>query len=189
MKKRMILILFAACLALNCFSVARANGDAMDRNVRPELPHNLILSREARRLLEKVWLRSPTFRLQCARISQAHWMKIKFSLVPKQSRPKKYRAQTFVNRRTGMAKVEIFLPDDWVELIGHEFEHVLEQVEGVNLAALVAEKGGQAHRHADGAFETERALNAGRRVRAEYRHAKIADDAARERSLLTTGRE
>jgi hypothetical protein len=51
----------------------------------------------------------------------------------------------------GGRRVEIFLPDDWVELIGHEFEHVLEQVEGVDLAALVAEKDGQAHRHADGA--------------------------------------
>jgi hypothetical protein len=156
MKKRMISILFAACLAINCFSVARANGSATDQNVRPELPHNLILSREARQLLEKVWRRSPTFRLQCARISQAHWLKIKFS---------------------------------WVELIGHEFEHVLEQIEEVNLAALAAEKSGQAQRHDDGAFETARALDAGRRVKAEYRRAKSADDAAEERSLLTTIRE
>jgi hypothetical protein len=189
MKKRMILILFAACLALNCFSVARANGYATDQNLRPELPHNLILSREARRLLEKVWRRSPTFRFQCASVSQAHWLKIKLSLVAKQSRPKKYRALTVVNKQTGIAKVEIFLPDDWVELIGHEFEHVLEQIEEVNLAALVAEKSGQARRHDDGAFETARALNAGRRVKAEYRRAKSADDAAEEQSLLTTIRE
>lgn len=189
MKKRMTLILFVGCLALNCFSVAWANGYATEQDVRPELPHNLILSREARRLLEKVWRRSPTFRLQCARISQAYWLKIKLSLVARQSRPKQYRALTFVSKQTGMARVEIFLPDDWVELVGHEFEHVLEQIEEVNLAALVAEKNGQARRHDDGAFETVRALNAGRRVKAEYRRAKSADDAAEERSLLTTIRE
>ena len=149
MKKRMISILFAACSAINCFPVAQANGYTMEQNVRPELPHNLILSREARRLLEKVWLRSPTFRLQCARISQAHWLKIKFSLVAKQSRPQKYRALTFVNKRTGMAKVEIFLPDDWVELIGHEFEHLLEQVEGVLEREVPPERGALAEDHPD----------------------------------------
>jgi hypothetical protein len=64
----------------------------------------------------------------------------------------------------------------------------LEQVEGINLAAVVAGKDGQAHRRADGAFETERALNAGRRVKAECRRAKSAEHTSGG-PLLTTIRE
>ena len=47
---------------------------------------------------------------------------------------------------------------DLTELIAHEFEHVLEQLDGVDLKALA--RAGEARRLADGAFETERAVTA-----------------------------
>jgi hypothetical protein len=51
------------------------------------------------------------------------------------------------------------------ELLAHELEHVLEQVEGIDLDALAEE--GEARRLSDGSFETARAVQAGRRVAAE----------------------
>lgn len=172
MKKRAISILFTVCLPLICFSVAQANQCETEQSEKAALPSNLIMTGDVRRLVEKVWRRSPTFRLQCARISQAQWLKIKLNFSAKTSLSPRYRALTLINKRSGLATIQIFTSSDYVELIGHEFEHVLEQIEGVNLETLVAENSGQARRHADGAFETARALNAGLRVRAEYSHAK-----------------
>ncbi len=77
-----------------------------------------------------------------------------------------------------MAKVEIYAPQYYVRMIGREFEHILEQIEGVDLETLAAEDSDQARRHEDGAFETARALKAGRNVEAEYIRAKVSNDRA-----------
>lgn len=175
MKRKALSILFAACLALNCFSGAQAGRCEKEQNEKMALPPNLILSRHMKPLVEKVWRRSPTFRHQCDRISQAPWLKVKLKFVPTNSAPGRYRALTVVNKPSGLATVEIYNPQAFVELIGHEFEHVLEQIEGVNLAALTEEKRDQAYRHADGAFETVRALDVGRKVRAEYNRPKRSE--------------
>jgi hypothetical protein len=81
-----------------------------------------------------------------------------------------------MNRVTGTARIEIYTPQDYAELIGHEFEHVVEQIEGVNLSTLAAEDSDQARRNVDGGFETARALKAGRRVEAEYSRAKDSNN-------------
>jgi hypothetical protein len=176
--RQVISILFIACLTLNCFPIARAGEREKERSEKATLPPNLILSRHSKPLVEKVWRHSPTFRLQCERIAQAQWLKVRLTFVPKTSAPGKYRALTTVNRQSGLARIEIYAPNDYIELIGHEFEHVLEQIEGLDLASLAEEKGGQTFRHADGAFETARALRAGRQVKSEYRRARSLDDLA-----------
>ncbi len=50
-------------------------------------------------------------------------------------------------------------------LLAHELEHLIEQLERTDLAALA--RTGAAHRGRDGAFETRRAISAGRRVAGE----------------------
>ena len=54
----------------------------------------------------------------------------------------------------------------FAELLAHEFEHVLEQIEGVDLAALAASSGAARQVEA-GVFESERARAAGRAVAGE----------------------
>ncbi len=49
------------------------------------------------------------------------------------------------------------------------FEHVLEQLEGLDLKALAAQENSGVSRNELGAYETARAVNAGRRVPDEYR--------------------
>ena len=54
---------------------------------------------------------------------------------------------------------------DLTELLAHEFEHLIEQLDGVDLKALARD--GEARRLADGAFETDRAMAAGQQVAGE----------------------
>jgi hypothetical protein len=56
-----------------------------------------------------------------------------------------------------------------VELIAHEFEHVIEQLDDVDLAALAARPRTGVHEDAGlpGSYETVRAKHVGRKVLAE----------------------
>lgn len=65
--------------------------------------------------------------------------------------------------------IEIGPRSDHFELIAHEFEHVLEQLEGVDLRAR-ADRGRAAWYSHGAMIETERAVRAGRTVKAEVRH-------------------
>jgi hypothetical protein len=185
-KNCVVFALCAVCLMAPCFSIVRAGGCKKGDNGKAILPPNLILSRQEKSLLEKVWRRSPTFRLQCERISQSRWLRVKIGFAQRTAATHQYRARTIMNRRSGIARIEIYILPNYVELIGHEFEHILEQLEGVNIPSLAAEDGDQARRHADGTFETSRALKAGRKVESEYIRAKSSNDQSDARCLTGT---
>lgn len=115
---------------------------------------------------------SSTFRAQCDRIARATHLHvvIQQSLsAPAQS------AVTRLTRQPGgrlEADVEVGPLADPTLLIAHEFEHIIEQLDGVDLQAL-AERAGTGVR-ADpksGHFETERAIAIGRRVAREVSSA------------------
>jgi hypothetical protein len=63
------------------------------------------------------------------------------------------------------ADIEIRNSSELPELLGHEIEHLIERLDGVDLAALTAR--GEARQLSDGAFETARAIAAGHRVSGE----------------------
>jgi hypothetical protein len=83
---------------------------------------------------------------------------------------------TRLMRGAGDTKVEIHVDlravAEFVELIAHELEHVIEQLDDVELAA--SERHG-VHETRAGVFETTRATHIGRKVRREV------DEAGRER--------
>jgi len=108
---------------------------------------------------------STTFQQQCFRIAETTVLRVRVRVgTPVHSG----RGETTISRYdTGALRAEIFVRfgDDYVELLAHEFEHVLEQVDHVNLSGEVS-----AHRAwltPAGAFETDRARDAGVRVRQE----------------------
>jgi hypothetical protein len=80
------------------------------------------------------------------------------------------RALSTIEQRRGswLANVSLFLDRDLVELIAHEFEHIIEQIDGVDLPRYSKQgltgvtPGSGEH------FETARAIAVGRRVSAEY---------------------
>jgi hypothetical protein len=64
---------------------------------------------------------------------------------------------------------------DHAELVAHEFEHVIEQIEGLDLRRLSKQHGAGVWEVERGWFESGRALDVGRMVRAEVFRARAAD--------------
>jgi hypothetical protein len=108
---------------------------------------------------------SPTFRAQCQRIAAARTLRVDLEVVQTLGAP---RAETTIVRYEAgavRACVRIAFGQDYRELIAHEFEHVIEQLDGVDLRSEAGH--GRAWLLDAHVFETRRASDAGRRVRRE----------------------
>ena len=111
--------------------------------------------------------RSPTFQEQCRRIAAVRVLRVTVRVGT--AVDVGAHAQTIINRYdAGSIRAEVTLrfSQDYLMLLGHEFEHILEQVEGVDLHDEAAS--GRAWRAGNGAWETRRAANAGIQVRREF---------------------
>lgn len=109
--------------------------------------------------------RSPTFQQQCLRIAATVVLRVRVRVTAVLHRG---RGETTIRRYdTGALRADVLLAfgEDYVELLAHEFEHVLEQVDAVSLPREVSE--GRAWTTATGAFETLRAFAVGVRARQE----------------------
>ncbi|MSO29622.1 MAG: hypothetical protein EXQ48_01580 [Acidobacteria bacterium] len=117
--------------------------------------------------------RSATFRRQLLRIAGEPGLTVDVQAIPA-TRILGARAVTRISRQsTGAlaAHIELTRLDDIVELIAHEIEHVIEQIDGVDLAAYAAlpDTGVHAIAHDGKAFETVRATRVGVSVAQEVR--------------------
>jgi hypothetical protein len=122
-----------------------------------------------RPLVEAMLRRSPAFRQQCQRLVSARLGSI--SLRREVLRGSRALTEvTPVNGRLS-AIVRLGRGDDDVELIAHEIEHVIEQLDGVDLRARAELRGtGVSLCGSDrGSFETVRAIRAGLKVAQEFR--------------------
>jgi hypothetical protein len=132
------------------------------------LPESIELSPDLRTLIRESLEHSPSFRRQCRELAAAPHLraKVRINYHPFPGSPVR-ALTTFRQVRSGRvnAEIEIRSALDLTELLAHEFEHVLEQVEGTDLDALTTTK--DAKRLPDGTFETRRAIEAGRRVARE----------------------
>jgi len=130
--------------------------------------------------------RSETFHQQCLRIAATPALRVRLG-VSTWVEPGG-RAMTIINRYEAgaiRAEVTLLFAADYVELLAHEFEHILEQVDGVNLREEVA-----VHRAwimAGGAFETRRATAAGVLARQQWDEA-LAAEAAQADGMKAPGR-
>ena len=132
---------------------------------------------------------SQTFRAQCARIAAALHVRVDLDLVQTLGGA---RGETTITRYEAgalRANVRIAFGQDYRELISHEFEHVIEQLEGVDLQSEADH--GRAWMIDRGVFETRRASEAGRRVRRECQlseaQAAVAHHALRHGLLRELG--
>ena len=138
------------------------------------LPSNLLIPDVYRRMFESTLRRSPTFARQCIRIANARELTVTLDFAMATSRPARpARARTEIVRRDNrlLATIVIAQTIDVVELVAHEIEHVIEQLDGVDLAAKaqIPDSGVQALRHDRVVFETIRAQRVGRQVADECR--------------------
>ena len=107
---------------------------------------------------------SPTFQKQCDRVAGSAMLRVSIRVVYTVSG----RAQTTITRyEAGALRAEVLIRfgEDYHELLAHELEHVLEQVDGVVLRDEMLAR--RAWLTDSGAFETQRASDAGMRARQE----------------------
>jgi hypothetical protein len=136
-----------------------------------ELPSNIIAPGVLRDVAAAMLRASPTFRRQCARIGAASLTVTVDNMAASGSRP--YVASTRIHRRGDgllLADVHIRPGGNREELLAHEFEHIIEQLDGVDLAALARRHGTGVHVVPNAPeFETDRAVIVGRQVAREVR--------------------
>jgi hypothetical protein len=128
---------------------------------------------------------SPTFSRQYERIADFPLARVSIRMLPK-GEESCCRARTTIRRYPSgalIAWVEIPSPRtrlEYAELLGHEFEHILEQIDRVDLDAQ-ADEGAGAARVGNGAYETARARRAGEAVALETAVKGPASEALRPR--------
>jgi hypothetical protein len=133
----------------------------------PSLPDSISLDDGLQPMVRSALEHSPRFREQCRALAAAPRLRATVG-VSYLSNVGTTRARTsFRQTPSGAlaAEIEIRSAAALTELLAHEFEHLIEQLDGVDLHALAREGG--AHRLADGAFETARAIAAGHQVAGE----------------------
>lgn len=140
---------------------------ATDRSRELVLPANLDVPDVLRPLVTDMAWRSVTFRRQCARLAGRPRIRVRIELVVG---VRDARARSLVTRDHGeshaVVQIEWRSPSLYVEYIAHELEHVLEQVDGIDLPRLARQRvdGVISDR---GRYETARAQWVGRAVASE----------------------
>jgi hypothetical protein len=136
-------------------------------------PCRLLAHAHLRPLLDELWSRSITFRQQCRRLAGAHAVVILHGASAAETVWNAESRIGLLEDGRVMAQVRVRVGRESVEVIAHELEHVLERIDGVQLA-LDALRRGSGTTLAGGAYETRRATDAGRQVAKEVRRAQPA---------------
>ena len=140
-------------------------------SVEPTGPPPNLQSGVFRSVVHTMWQASPTFKQQCRRLAMAPGLVVRL-LVDSSRGHSNLRAWTEMSRRDGAlsnARVVILSPPDSTELIAHEIEHVIEQLDGVD----VRDRRSSTTTHAAGvAYESDRAAHVGRVVAREVRESR-----------------
>lgn len=136
----------------------------------PSLPHNVRIDRHILPRVKKMLQRSPTFREQCRRLAAAPWVHVGVKLDPRVLEIRSYRALSVIQRpqpNLMIAMITLEVLSDPAVWLAHEFEHILEQVDDVDLELQTDHK--RAWRVGSNMFETKRAIAAGDAVSHEVR--------------------
>jgi hypothetical protein len=144
------------------------------------LPASLIVDPRLRLLILDMRRRAPTFRRQIVRLVDQPGLVVTVG-VWHFHKAEGVGARTYVTMKEGLVRaadvqVRVDTARPLVELIGHEFEHILEQLDGIDLTRWLGRSG--VHRTSgqgqDGPIETERARRLGQIVAGEYAAAGSA---------------
>ena len=160
------------------FELARTSFTSVHQYVAAEaipkqlaMPSNVVVPDMYRSLVDAMLRGSPTFRRQCIRIAAEPNVTVRLTIgsTPRRS---DVRAQTRLTRNPAghlTANVEISPLENLEELIAHEIEHVIEQLDGVDLGSRArrSHTGVNAIGSRQDMFETVRAHRAGLTVVSE----------------------
>jgi hypothetical protein len=148
--------------------VVRGSLLAGDPIAAAPLPENIHAGADLAPLVVELFNRSATFRRQCAIIAASN---VRVTIVVTVKLPTSVaRARATIGPLgQGLwALIELPPVDNYAELLAHELEHVIEQLEGIDLAALERAGDMNVTINGEGAFETSRARAAGIAAASEY---------------------
>jgi Tol biopolymer transport system component len=136
------------------------------RQAEAGLLANLDVDPRFRVVVDGMRERSAAFRRQIARIGSAQMFRVRV-LPEDRTRPTSgVDARTvFTFDRGVLARADIYLRMATAELIAHEMEHIVEQLDGIDLRVQAGN--GVVWKSHDNSFETRRAIEAGRLVAQE----------------------
>jgi hypothetical protein len=136
----------------------------------PQLPANLIAPNIIVPLLEKMWQRSVSFRRQCVRLGDYPEVMVTIELAGDVRGTSGARMRANHRRQSLTATIEVDLrkPAWFAEHLAHELEHVLEQIDGIDLPRLASQRVSGVIDD-EGRYETARAMAVGRAVAREAR--------------------
>jgi hypothetical protein len=165
------------------FELARTSFTSVHQYVAAEAiptqlatPPNIVVSPMYRQVVEAMLRGSPTFRRQCLRLAADPSLTVVLNMNPHEQRSD-VRAKTRMTRDAKgrlSAVVQIAPLQDIQELIAHEFEHIIEQLDGVDLSARarLADTGVSDTGRRGDLFETVRAHRMGLKVASELRPSR-----------------
>ena len=144
--------------------------ESSGRPVRlPPWPCRLVVKPTLLDVVVDGFKRSPTLQRQCDELAAARAVvALQWGTTDSQS-----RAISHMDLRDGVVVAWVHIPPvtEAIEYVGHELQHVLEKVRGLDFAAEAKRPGSGVWR-AFGGFETEAAIDAGRQVAQEVRESK-----------------
>jgi len=127
-------------------------------------PPNIHVDRLLQPLVATLLERSPTLRRQWQAIGSSRLIRVSLISTPLLRESVAARAHTEISRYAlGAIRAMVVLPTavDITELLPHELEHVLEQIDGLDLPVLARQDQSGVYEISRGVYETERARNAG----------------------------
>ena len=129
--------------------------------------------RELRSQVDRMLQRSPTFREQYRRIAEARSLVVGVHVDVRLCETSYKARTTFRRYQSGLVVAEVSISpggrqEEW---IAHEFEHILEQLDGQNLPQMARNHAKDVWFSGDDVIETDRAIKAGRTVRSEMQQA------------------
>jgi hypothetical protein len=166
-------VVFVCVLFAGVTTISAAGPAQQDAPRQP--PPNIHVAQVLAHVFEDLLSVSPLFTAQCTRIVNARYVQVKVNPVMASSTTSRGTARTTLRRFSSgalLATVDMPVPlraIEYAELFGHEFEHIIEQLDRVNLEALTLVRDG-ATRLSDGAYETTRARRVGQAIADEVEH-------------------
>lgn len=163
-----------AWIILGACAVAAWTDLVTARQHEAPLPANLDVDPIFQAVVERMHQRSPAFRRQLARIGATPTFRVR--LLP-EDRPRPSRtedARTSFSPDGGTpasAQVYLRMTPQVPRFIAHEMEHIIEQLDGVDLRAQ--DGNGVVWKSGDTSFETRRAIEAGLRVEQEVARGAV----------------
>lgn len=147
----------------------------------PILPFNVELPDGLEAPAREMIRQSPTFRAQCRRIAAAPNLHVVIR-VDHFMQGHVCRAISVISRRANViaARVTLARQPAYSEILAHEIEHILDQLEGLDLRALSRRRNTGVYQSFPDMFETTRAKEAGRRVAREVADREISRDPSRQ---------